>query len=82
MNSARIRAAGCPAMLGIGDKVRIRNGSPEVWTIAKILGSKFWIELDGEAATGQWKEESELELVEKCKDPDSGSGFTPRDPLF
>jgi hypothetical protein len=73
------------AMFDEYDRVRIKDGGLEVWTITKIMNiapKKYWIELNGEAATGQWKAESELELVEKAKNPDTGSGFTPSQPIM
>jgi hypothetical protein len=66
-------------MFDLHDKVRIKDGGPEVWTITRIMNidpTRYWIELNGQASTGQWKTASELEL-DKAKDPDSGSGFTP-----
>jgi hypothetical protein len=47
------------------DKVRIKDGGPELWSITRIMKidpTRYWIELNGEATTGQWKTASELEL--------------------
>ena len=58
-------------MFGLHDKVRIKDGGPGVWTIEQIMDvespKKYWIELNGEFTTRQWKTENELELVEKAK---------------
>jgi hypothetical protein len=72
-------------MLEVRDKVKIKDDGPEIWTIAKSREAPklFWIELNGDAATGTWKKESELELVEKAKMPDTGDGgFYPEDPIM
>ena len=68
-------------MFGLRDKVRIKNGGAEVWTVEQIMylgiGKKYLIELGRDSATRQWKEESEIELLEKAKDPDRSLGFFP-----
>lgn len=59
-------------MFGLHDQVRIKNHGRDVWNIEKIHGKMFWIVRAGKVAMGQFRMESDLELVEKAKDdPDA-----------
>jgi len=73
-------------MLDTHDKVRIIDAGPEIGTIEQIAetenGTKYSIEFVRDAATRQWKLESELELVEKAKKPDTGGGFYPAEGIM
>jgi len=68
-------------MLGLRDKVRIKNGGPEIWTVEQIMdlgtGKKYLVEFGCDSSTRQWKEESELEPLEKAINPVGSPGFVP-----
>src|ERR1017187_650481 len=80
------RAGRYPAMLGEKDKVKIKIGDPEIRIIEQTHhtkeGTKYSIEFGGDFATRVWKLESELELVEKAKEPDTGGGFYPAEGIM
>jgi uncharacterized protein YodC (DUF2158 family) len=63
----------------IGDTVRIKDGGPQVYTIkqASSAGPRYLLQLGSDGKNIQWKNEDEIELVEKVKKPDDESRFVP-----
>lgn len=65
----------------LNDKVK-KIGQQDVFTVEEVRdnpsGEKlYWIQLGNDFATRVYAKESELELVEKAKKPESTPGFYP-----
>lgn len=64
----------------LNDRVR-RIGQQEVRTVVQRAddprGTRYYLQLGRDGASGQWAFEQDLELVEAYKPPDSGPGFVP-----
>ena len=70
----------------LDDQVR-RIGEQEVRTVKQLRDNPngdplYLIQRGLDAATGEWAKESELELVAKAQQPDSGPGFYPGKPIM